>query len=43
MAYANGTQQPTPPPAPAPEPHVVDRGSGYSVVWPQPTPPTPSS
>ncbi|MFB7908130.1 hypothetical protein ACFC1T_16995 [Kitasatospora sp. NPDC056076] len=39
MAYANGTdQQPTPP-----EPVVVECGGGYSVVWPQPQPPTEPS
>ncbi|MFE6868327.1 hypothetical protein ACFVFS_17395 [Kitasatospora sp. NPDC057692] len=39
MAYANGTPQPADP-QPTPqlpaEPRVVERGSGYSVVWPQP-------
>jgi hypothetical protein len=33
MAYANGTSQ-----DPTPEPVVVERGSGYSVHWPQPEP-----
>ncbi|MDH6709764.1 hypothetical protein P3T27_006513 [Kitasatospora sp. MAA19] len=37
MAYANGTDQ-------QPEPIVVERGSGHSVVWPQPAPqPQPES
>ncbi|MEV7776569.1 hypothetical protein [Kitasatospora sp. NPDC086791] len=43
MSYAGGTPspqpQPTPAPeptpAPAPEPVVLERGSGYSVIWPQ--------
>lgn len=36
MAYANGT---TPiDPQPQPEPRIVERGSGASIVWPQPDP-----
>jgi hypothetical protein len=35
MAYANGTQQPTPPPAPASEPTTITRGGGTSTIWPQ--------
>ncbi len=36
MAYANGNT-PADPQPPA-EPRVVERGTGVSVVWPQPTP-----
>jgi hypothetical protein len=40
MAYANGTeQQPEPQ---QPEPIIVERGSGYSVHWPQPEPQPPA-
>jgi hypothetical protein len=39
MAFANGTSapkpEPTPAPQPAPEPTVLERGSGYSVIYPK--------
>ncbi|MFF1790764.1 hypothetical protein ACFVX9_30405 [Kitasatospora sp. NPDC058243] len=39
MAYANGPAQQDPQ---QPEPIVVERGSGASVVWPQPNPQPPT-